>query len=150
HFLAWARRGMAASIAGPDNGGALPARAVLNVQLSVSVQQGGATNVVLPKPRPVELFGPGDIKGIDPRHVIRTEPRHATVNFEPNYLAGIEFDAPDFPWLFTPAAAQNDRLRPWLALIALKTDEFTPVQTAPHPWRAGVVYSAAASESPGQ
>ena len=53
----------------------------------------------------VHLYGPGDVIGIDPRHVIRTEPRDQTVNFEPNYLAGIEFDYPDFPWLFTPAAA---------------------------------------------
>src|ERR1017187_9883623 len=120
HFLAWARRGIATSIADPDDGGPLHARATLNVQVSVSVQQGGATSIVLPKPRVVEMFGPGDIKGIVQLHVIRTEPRNDTPNFEPNYLAGIEFDAPDFPWLFTPAAAKNDHLRPWLTLIALK------------------------------
>ena len=57
---------------------------------------------------------------IDPRMVIRTEPRQFTVNFEPNYLSGIEFDTPDFPWLFTPAAPNGDRLRPWVALIVLK------------------------------
>ena len=40
-----------------------------------------------------------------------------TADFEPNYLACIEFDNPDFPWLFTPAAAgSNGRLRPWLVL----------------------------------
>ena len=50
------------------------------------------------------IFGPGDVVGIDPRQIIRTEPRPFTSNFEPNYLCGIEFDAPDLPWLFTPAA----------------------------------------------
>ena len=29
----------------------------------------------------------------------------AAADFEPNYFAAIEFDRPDFPWLFTPAAA---------------------------------------------
>ena len=39
----------------------------------------------------VHVYGPGDIVGIDPNVVIRTEPRPYTSNFEPNYLAGIEF-----------------------------------------------------------
>ena len=142
HFLSWARRGIATSIADVDTGGTLKARAALTVQLSVSVQQGGATNVVQPTPPNVELFGPGDVIGVDPRHVIRTEPRNFTVNFEPNYLAGIEFDAPDFPWLFTPAVASKDRLRPWVALIVLKSDEFSPVKTAPNPLPAIQVLKA--------
>lgn len=133
HFLAWSRRGVGASVSNEDNGGSLPSRASLNVQLSLSVQQGGATNVIQPTPQTVEMFGPGDAIGIDPRHIIRTEPRNFTVNFEPNYLCGIEFDTPDLPWLFTPAAPNGDRLRPWLALIALKTDEFNPASTAPTP-----------------
>ena len=133
HFLAWARRGVGASIGNVDNGGSLPSRSSLDVQLSLSVQQGGATNVVQPNPRTVQMFGPGDVIGIDPRHIIRTEPRNFTVNFEPNYLCGIEFDTPDLPWLFTPAAPNGDRLRPWLALIALKPDEFNPASVAPNP-----------------
>ena len=147
HFLAWARRGLAASITDVDAGGPLKARASVNVQLSVSVQQGAGTNVILPTPRTVGMFGPGDVIGIDPRHVVRTEPRNFTVNFEPNYLAGIEFDTPDFPWLFTPAAPQGDRLRPWLALIALKPDEFTTVKTAPNPLPSIQVIQAAALQN---
>src|SRR5260370_34032277 len=147
HFLAWARRGIAASITDLDDGGPLHARASLNVQVSVSVQKGGSTSVVLPKPRVVEMVGPGDIKGLILQHIIRTEPRNSTPNFEPNYLAGIEFDAPDFPWLFTPAAAKNDRLRPWLALIALKSDEFAPVNTAPNPLPSIQVTNAAALQN---
>lgn len=133
HFLAWARRGVGASVNNVDNGGSLPIRSSLDVQLSLSVQQGAATNIVQPSPRVVEMFGPGDVIGIDPRHIIRTEPRNFTVNFEPNYLCGIEFDTPDLPWLFTPASPNGDRLRPWLALIALKPDEFSPASVAPNP-----------------
>ncbi len=132
HFLAWARRGIGASAKTPDSD-PLPSRAALSVQLTLSVQQGAKTNTVQPNAVPVQLYGPGDLIGIDPRHIVRTEPRVPTVNYEPNYLCGIEFDAPDFPWLFTPAAPNGDRLRPWLVLIALKPDEFKLLAVAPNP-----------------
>src|SRR5689334_10948028 len=48
------------------------------------------------------LYGPGEITAIDTQQVVRVEPKHGTTDFEPNYFAGIEFDRPDFPWLFTP------------------------------------------------
>ncbi len=132
HFLSWTRRGVATSIKPPDQG-TLAARASLAVQLSVSAQQGSNTVVSLAPVKTVEIFGPGDVIGIDPRHVIKTEPRNLTLNFEPNYLAGIEFDSPDLPWLFTPAAPNGDRLRPWVSLIVLKPDEFTRAATPPNP-----------------
>src|SRR5215469_1546272 len=110
HFLAWARRGIGASANNVDNG-PLPDRASLSVQLFLQVQGGNPPNPQAPAV-PVELFGPGDVVGIDPRMVTRTEPRQFTVNFEPNYLCGIDFDSPDFPWLFTPAAPNGDRLHP--------------------------------------
>ena len=69
----------------------------------------------------VRLLGPGDVVGIDPQQVVRTDPRPGTADFEPNYLAAIEFDRPDYPWLFTPAAAGADaRLRPWLVLVVVR------------------------------
>src|ERR1700722_11446501 len=132
HFLSWVRRGIGASVKTPDSG-SLPGRASMDVQLTLSVQQGGSTNSVQPAALPVQMFGPGDVIGIDPRYVIRTEPRNFTVNFEPNYLCGIEFDTPDLPWLFTPASPNGDRLRPWLALIVVKADEFTQPNVAPNP-----------------
>ena len=131
-FLAWSRRGISASIPNVDNG-SLPDRATLNVQLFLQVQGGAAPNPVSAPPVAVNVFGPGDVIGVDPRYVIRTEPRQFTVNFEPNYLCGIEFDTPDFPWLFTPAAPNGDRLHPWVALIVLKAAEFSLVSIAPNP-----------------
>ena len=96
HFEAWARRGIAASLKNVDSG-SLPARASLNVQLFLDVQGGSTPNPVQPPATTVSLYGPGDVVAVDPRMVIRTEPRQFTVNFEPNYLCGIEFDTPDFP-----------------------------------------------------
>lgn len=123
HFLPWLRRGIGAAI--PKATGSLPARASFQVQLTVGAALKGAVTSALPAPASVNVYGPGDIVGIDPNLVIRTEPRNFTTNFEPNYLAAIDFDSPDFPWLFTPDAATGDRLAPWIALIVLKDAEFT-------------------------
>jgi hypothetical protein len=142
HFQAWARRGIGASVTNADTG-TLPDRARLNVQLFLQVQDGLTPNPVEPPSVTAELYGPGDIAGIDPRMLIRTEPRQFTVNFEPNYLCGIEFDAPDFPWLFTPAAPNGDRLHPWLALIVLQPQEFTLPSIAPNPLPVLSVLTAA-------
>src|SRR6478672_74359 len=91
-FLPWTRRGLAGRIGTKEADAPLPAA--------------GFTLAVM---------GPGDVLGIDPRIVLRTDPRPAASDVEPNYFAQIEFDPPDFPWLFTPAKSGADqRLRPWL------------------------------------
>ncbi len=133
HFRSWVRRGVGAD-AGQADGPGLAARAELDVTLTVTALAGGTVVTDAPPPQmKVYLYGPGDVIGIDPRHIIRTEPRDLTVNFEPNYLAGIEFDHPDFPWLFTPALPDGDRLRPFVALIALKDEEYTTPRIPPDP-----------------
>jgi hypothetical protein len=129
-FLAWSRQGLIATLTSPDNGGVLPVRASSAVALAITAQAATPVSDQVP-PVTVQTFGPGDVIGIDPRHVVRTEPRDSTTNFEPNYLAGIEFDTPDFPWLFTPAGPAGDRLRPWLALIALTPAEYIAVSSGP-------------------
>ena len=133
HFRSWVRRGVGSDAGQPDSA-SIPARASMAVTLDVTARQGAADVPINPPPAmTVHLYGPGDVIGIDPRHVIRTEPRNLTVNFEPNYLAGIEFDLPDFPWLFTPALPAADRLRPWIVLIVLEDDEFSVPKVAPNP-----------------
>jgi hypothetical protein len=89
----------------------------------------------------IALFGPGDIASLDPSIVIRTEPVNNSIDFEPNFLAFIEFAQPDFPWRYTPARASDEnKLRPWIFLIVLTDDgkEYEgPVNTDPSkplPW----------------
>jgi hypothetical protein len=142
HFRPWVRRGVA-TVAGQPDGPSLPDRATLDVTLSVTAA-GSAIELPQTPQMTVHVYGPGDVIGVDPRHVIRTEPRDKTMNFEPNYLAGIEFDYPDFPWLFTPAQPDGDRLRPFVALIALKASEYTTPDVPPNPLPAIDVQSIAA------
>ena len=145
HFLAWARQGIATTLDNPDYGTSLPDRPTITVDLDVTAQNPGSVSTV--PTVTVHTFGPGDVLGIDPRQVVRTEPKDSTPNFEPNYLAGIEFDTPDFPWLFTPAAPAGDRLRPWITLIVLKGEEFNPVPAVVTPLPAIDVLSTAGLQS---
>ena len=135
-FLSWMRRGAAASLTNMDTpGGSLPFRGQIVASVEVTASLAGKDLQPQPQPvtHPIALYGPGDVIGIDPRHIIRTEPAHLTANFEPNYFAGIEFDHPDFPWLFTPAAPNAGRLRPWFSLIVLAPGEYEESAQAPAP-----------------
>ena len=79
----------------------------------------------------INVVGPGDVKNISERVVVRVNPARNIHNFEANNLAYIEFYEEDFLWRYTPASpdmanvTNSKRLRPWLALIVLKDDEFT-------------------------
>lgn len=121
-FLPWTRRGFGAEIATSDDfasGSAGPERAAVSVSFNINGQ---------PIAKDVEVLGPGDVVGINPRAIVKTDPRNWVTDFESNYLPYIEFYEEDFPWRFTPAIAANaleqSRLRPWIFLLVLKEDEF--------------------------
>jgi len=91
---------------------------MVKVGLTLQAKQDGNPAAAVAGSINLALYGPGDIIGIDPRLVVRTDPKPNCTNFEPNYLAIIDFDPPDFPWLLTPAHANvNHQLRPWLVLV---------------------------------
>src|SRR4030095_1190419 len=117
-FLPWVRQGAAAGIQKVD---VLDANQPGVVSIGVNLQ---VNNSVPGIERQVRLFGPGDVTGIDPQQVIRTEPSNLATDFEPSYFPAIEFDRPDFPWLFTPAKANDSgKLRPWLCLVVVRKQE---------------------------
>lgn|SRR4026209_1489440 len=100
-FLPFLRQGLANSL--KNTGGA---RAVYTVQLALKADGNVADNTA---PRDVELYGPGDIVGIDTRLVLKTDPLNYITNFEPNYVAYIDFYDEDFPWRYTPLTPESDR-----------------------------------------
>jgi hypothetical protein len=111
-FLPWVRSGLASEITAPDQlGETIQAHATFPVRLKLTGGE-AATNL--------ELYGPGDVVGVDTRSIVRIEPRRGANDFAPNQFAAIDFDPPDFPWMFTPArAGTSDRLRPWLVLVVV-------------------------------
>ncbi|WP_027155704.1 hypothetical protein [Mesorhizobium sp. WSM2561] len=117
-FSSWLRRGIGTRITQPDSLGAgtsgVPERATVPIDVSLN-GTGISKNFA--------LIGPGDIIGINPHMVVRTEPRNWISNFEPNYLAFIEFYDEDFLWRYTPARPSGEKLSPWLSLLVLEAPD---------------------------
>ena len=128
HFLPWVRQGAAADIRNPDS--LRPDQdAVVKLPVDLWINRNGGTPDVSVT---AQLYGPGDVTGIDPQQVVRTEPRAMTSNFEPNLFPAIEFDRPDFPWLFTPLSeGVNEQLRPWLVLVVVKKQDGVTLNSQP-------------------
>lgn len=118
-FLPWLRRGVSTAIERIDGQGPAAPRATFPVTLVFN--RGGTDGQVTAD---LELHGPGEIAGIDHRMIVRTYPSPDAGNVESNFFPLVEFDQPDFPWRYTPAAATaDDRLTPWLVLVVLTDDE---------------------------
>jgi hypothetical protein len=123
YFLPWVRYGLLKNdqdmpTLGENafqSGLSLPERAKIIVNLKLNDQPVDV--------KELSLSGPGDLAGIDSREIVRTEPRHLTPDFLPNLFPFIEFDRPDFPWLFTPGKPDaNGCLLPWIVLVVLRKE----------------------------
>lgn len=116
-FSSWLRRGIGGRINEADTlgagGGTVKERATVPIDVQVNTR---------PVHKDFALLAPGDVVGINPDAVVRTEPRHWVTDFEPNYLAFIEFYEEDLAFRYTPARAVGNRLRPWLALLVLEEE----------------------------
>ena len=142
-FLPWLRQGLAGQVVTPDGDPTVLGRASVQVDLEITGEgpDGGALTPV-PVSRTVQLYGPGDVVGLDRRAVVRTDPRDWITDAEPNYLAHVDLYDEDLPWRYTPAAPDGTglRLRPWIALVVLEEEaEFREVRThgAARPLRSG-------------
>ncbi len=126
-FLPYLRQGVVNTITTADGDASVTTRASTHVELQLDGDPvGGGAELTQTFAQDIALYGPGEIVGIDPRAVVRTEPRNWITNFESNYLAAIDFYDEDLPWRYTPAAADGShlRLRPWVCLAVLADGEF--------------------------
>ena len=117
-FLPWVQGGVGRSIAALDEPGVpLTAR----VTLPVIVRVDGAGDVSAS----VQLYGPGDVTGLDAAQIVRRDPPPGTSRFEAGYMPQVQFGRADLPWLFTPAApgTAKTRLRPWLVLVTVRRQD---------------------------
>lgn len=115
-FLPWVRSGLAATVRNPAVG---KLRATTGVSVTVRDDKGGSQTVS----KDLTLRGPGDILGLEAAQIIRRYPRPGAIDAEETFLAHIEFDRPELPWLFTPVepkGANNGRLDPWLVLVVIE------------------------------
>lgn len=130
-FISFLRQGIAngiRNVSDPSKGGnpANTGSPRPEIDVTVNVKFDNAVAEPLPKKK-LELYGPGDVVGIDTSVIIRTEPANYNMAYEPKHLAFIEFYDEDLPWRFSPAAANEDsrKLTPWMALVVLEENEFT-------------------------
>jgi hypothetical protein len=124
-FLPWVRQGAASAITTADTLGS-------NQSAVASVAAALTLNGTPVPAISVRLRGPADVVGIDTNQVVRTDPRPATTDFEPNCFPSIEFDRADFPWLFTPARANaNAQLRPWPCLVVVQKQAGVTLTSTP-------------------
>lgn len=125
YFVPVVRRGLAATIR--QN----PAGRRAEIKGKLHVAGSGDADVSEQIETGVQLYGPGEIRGIDPRDVVRTDPRPNVGDFEPNYFPFIEFADPDYLWRYTPAAGDATGLTSWITLIVLEQDEFEETSRGP-------------------
>lgn len=131
-FVSWVRRGLATALV-PAEGETPGPRSVVDV----TVRFNADADSELAK---ISLIAPGDIVGVDSNTVVRTWPRPEDFDAEFASYPLIELDQGDLPWRYTPSrhsgderVAKDDRLRSWLSLVVLESDE--GVLTPPTPER---------------
>ncbi|MCA9298400.1 MAG: hypothetical protein KDA28_05000, partial [Phycisphaerales bacterium] len=115
-FLPWVRSGLGSIVQAPDAGSTRP-----RVTIGVSVEDDKGGSQIVEKTLTVR--GPGDVLAVDPSQIIRRYPTPGSVDAEETFLAHIEFDRPELPWLFTPfppGGPDESRLDPWLTLVVLE------------------------------
>ncbi len=133
-FLPWLRQGIANNINPVDDSNidenivSNRATITVNVQVLGEKVEGNDRETATIKKK-IQIYGPGDIVGIDKQAIVKVEPRNWITNFETNYMPYIEFYDEDFPWRYTPFNPKDNnvdkhRLKPWVVLIVLEEGEF--------------------------
>ncbi len=84
----------------------------------------GQGDTRLSKKMNISLMGPGEVSSVASYEISRIYPQEGVPNVESNYFPLVEFYKPDLPWIFSPEEGTIDRIKPWLALIVLETEEF--------------------------
>ncbi|MEE9394053.1 MAG: hypothetical protein V3W41_16250 [Planctomycetota bacterium] len=116
-YLPWVRQGFSAIVQAPASG---ELRAKVSVEVDIEDDEGRS----VPVAKTLTLRGPSDVLGIEKSQVIKRYPAPDTSDAEEGFLAHIEFDRPELPWLYTPfpaAGAQQERLDPWMTLVVLES-----------------------------
>lgn len=116
YFLPWLRRGLGVELGDVDTGQVLPRGAPITAWVHLDDVPAEATLTLRP---------PDHVTAIDAAQIVRRYPEQNTVDAEFGYFPLIELSAPDFPWVLTPAVADDDadgRLRPWVVLVCVEDE----------------------------
>ncbi len=81
----------------------------------------------LSKERSFAIAGPVDVRSVNEAAICQVVPANKATGFSRDYMPYIEFYDEDFPWRYTPQA-NEEKLKPWLLLLACKESEFRIVK----------------------
>jgi hypothetical protein len=139
------RSGLAAEVSSAAvDGAATGLRATGTVRLTVSANDGSSA---LTTPREIELYGPGDVVGIDPSEIVGHYPQPGTPDAEPNYFCHVEFASGDLPWRYSPVGPDTQgRTPPWLGLVVVEEGEEAVIEERPQ--QLAVLHTSAAHLPP--
>lgn len=115
-----------------------PNRQDFTVDLTVTKAFGSGAPNSLTVGVGMEMLGPGDVLGLAPGQVIRTEPADRATGVETTLFPSVEFAEPALPWLLTPGPENagwpggpapppgGHQLLPWICLVVVPdTDGIT-------------------------
>ena len=123
--MPWDRAGLALGINVTDGDAQAANRASIVTTVTLSTAQ-------QPPDRTFELYGPGDVVGLAPGAVVRTDPPNGSEAHEPTRFVLAEFADPTTPWAFTPTAPTSaQRLRPWITLVVVAQRDGVSLQAGP-------------------
>lgn len=99
---------------------------VLELSTEVIEKKDAGTEVKMSGPTQlIKLAGPSIVQGINKAAIKKKHPHSDATSFNSEYLSFIEFHEADFPWRFTLAASDKNKLFPWLFLLTLTEEEFS-------------------------
>lgn len=146
-FFPWVRTGFVPGVTEPEALEPIADPSRLGVSLDLEGSDDGGTTGNATATVDLQLYGPGDVTGISPSQVVRTEPAPGAAGVVPTDFPFVEFDRPDLPWLFSPTSASGDgKLRPWCCLVVVEDRE--GVRVSMDPERPLPTLSIAAPASP--
>ncbi|KOG12508.1 MULTISPECIES: hypothetical protein [Streptomyces] len=122
-FASWDRDGAAACLTDADD---LSRTTPVRGSLAATAHVNGPPGRPVPVPA-LQVYGPGDVRALDPKEIVRVFPMPGTPDAEPTKFPLVEFERSEMPWLFTPLRAGDaGELRPWLSLVCVPTSKGRP------------------------
>jgi|GEM_PF-3934166 len=130
YFIPWVRFGLnaldatyRAKVYDPDGNVTEIETARRNVGIDTEIHDGVGA-LISRADNTFTLMGPGEVVGFTADAVALTEPVDGEKDLPVNCMPYVEFVDADFPWRYSIDEPDGERLKPWLALIALNRDEY--------------------------
>ena len=129
YYFPWVRKGLNDSAAEQDilgdlsnSDSLLKQRPTLLITADYQItppenENSGNSATPLSVTKEIQFVSPGDVLKVSVNAILKTVPAEEEQGFTCQFYPYIEFWEPDFPWRYTPAQPNNNKLSPWLALL---------------------------------